>query len=61
MPINGKRNVSPRVTEHIKYCPNCRGDIRRIKSKNKPSGSSSKFRCDTCRREFEIGDLIPDC
>jgi hypothetical protein len=37
---------NPYRTEFIKYCPNCKGDLRPEASIKRPSESSSRFRCD---------------
>jgi hypothetical protein len=47
---------NPYRTRFIKYCPNCKGDLCPEESHNRPPESSSSFRCDVCRRVFEIND-----
>ena len=55
--MNTKSDDVTRETPYIKYCPNCKGDLRRVASNQKSEKSSAKFRCDVCGREFEIVDL----
>lgn len=37
----------------VKYCPNCKGDIRPIPSKKKKN-DSHKYKCDVCKTEYEV-------
>ena len=39
--------------EYVRYCPNCRGDLRVPEPKEKPN----RYQCCVCEREFEIIDL----
>ncbi len=43
--------------KYVKYCPNCRGDIRSVKARKHPAEMAHSYQCDVCGREFEINDL----
>lgn len=43
--------------EHVKYCPNCRGDLRPTQSKKQPAETSHSYQCDTCDWVFEINEI----
>lgn len=47
----------PQKTPFIKYCPNCKGDLTPTESRKQSAETSSKYKCDVCRRVFEIGEL----
>lgn len=40
----------------IKYCPNCKGDLRAVASQNQSVRDTHRYRCDVCTREFEVND-----
>ena len=42
---------------HVKYCPNCRGDLRPVASANHPPESSHRYVCQVCDRTFEINEM----
>jgi hypothetical protein len=46
--------------DYVKYCPNCKGDLRSIASRNRPPEESHSYQCDTCGRVFEINELGQD-
>lgn len=45
---------TPGVQPNVKYCPNCRGDIRPVPSRNNPADTSHTYVCQVCDYRFEI-------
>jgi hypothetical protein len=39
--------------DYVRYCPNCRGDLRIPSPAEKPH----RYQCGVCEREFEVNDL----
>ena len=46
---------------NVKYCPNCKGDIRPIRSHNKKRDEAHSYQCDVCDKVFEINHLARSC
>jgi hypothetical protein len=55
-PVNPADGSNTFRTRYIKYCPNCKGDLEPRESNNRPPETSSRFKCDVCRRVYEIND-----
>jgi transposase-like protein len=53
VPIKGKKGKQ----EYVRYCPNCKGDIRPVPANNQHVETSHRYKCGVCEREFEINDL----
>ncbi len=49
----------PGPQPHVKYCPNCKGDLHPVGNK-KPISESHAYKCDVCDWKFEINQLSRD-
>jgi transposase-like protein len=52
-----KQVPKPGPQDYVKYCPNCKGDLKTTKSIKKSAKESHRYKCDTCNRTFEINEL----
>ncbi len=55
-----KRGPKSGPQPRVKYCPNCKGDIRPVSSHNKKADEAHSYQCDVCNLIFEINELFED-
>jgi transposase-like protein len=41
----------------VKYCPNCKGSLVNVNSRNQVVPDSHRYECKDCKKEFEINDM----
>ena len=46
--------------QRVKYCPNCRGDLRPVASNKRAAEESHSYGCQVCDWVFEINELRRD-
>lgn len=46
--------------QYVKYCPNCKGDLRAVASNKRTAEESHSYSCQVCDWVFEINELRRD-
>lgn len=52
-----KKGPRPGPQLRVKYCPNCKGDIRPVANRKKKESEAHSYQCDVCDWIFEINEL----